>query len=607
MKRIRIIPLLIAILMLLASCTPAVPGSTTASTSGAVTTGRPTTEGTTDPVTGAPATTAPATTAPTTTEPTTTEPVPIAQDLVLAKLAEELEVALLFPRGSTVEEQNKVEPLITLFSEHYATDLCIDYTNTTYTYDAAIVLLDPCGDAKAEQAQSQLRETGCAVLVSGNRVYLLSATGDLNVAVSLLMDLLCQEEQTLSIPTETNERCLLVPPFNGANATLAGGAPYVTSELDFQNTYQNVTAEEVLAYCDELELAGYQKYDENTIGKVIFYTYVLRGERVILQHNTHESFLRIGVTYGQYLPPLEAAPYETLVDASIANIRRRERSGLGLIIQLVDGTFVILDGGYLGGPNGGSAPCDEDREALYEYLMTNKPEEHEKPIISAWILSHAHGDHDDAITVFLSHYGDEVELLLFAHHFPDFLRHPCRNEVEGQGHNYYGEITLEKIRKLKPDAIEWVVHTGQKLPLAGAELEILYTCEDLYPAQPYGINDTNTTYRLTVGDKTVMLLGDSDSRANNQMALYYGDALLSDILQAAHHSANGEPLQYQAIDPKICFWAQKTPNIQTSRPCNQYLLSTKWSRTDAAGNKTEGDRQFIPNDVDACIYFKDIV
>ena len=273
----------------------------------------------------------------------------------------------------------------------------------------------------------------------------------------------------------------------------------------------------------------------------------------------------------------------------------RDRSGLSIIIQLPDGSYVILDGGYWGGM-GGNEAGKLDREALYNFLVDNKPSSHEKPVISCWLLSHAHGDHDDAITVFLDKYRNDVELQMFAHHFPDFVRNPTVSEGEGQTHGYYGAITLQMVRSYCPNATEWVVHSGQKLYLGGAEIEVLYTCEDLYPIRPRGINDTNSTYRVTIEGVTIMLLGDSDSYANNQMASYYGEYLKSDVLQFAHHAYNGELAQYQLIDPKVCFWANYSWNLNTGRPCNQHLLNTKWSRTDGAGKTTSGNRQHVYND-----------
>ena len=53
-----------------------------------------------------------------------------------------------------------------------------------------------------------------------------------------------------------------------------------------------------------------------------------------------------------------------------------------------------------------------------------------------------------------------------------------------------------------------------------------------------------------------MMLGDCEKTLCQQMADTFGDYLKSDMLQLAHHGANGACLDlYQRIDPDICFWA----------------------------------------------------
>jgi hypothetical protein len=195
---------------------------------------------------------------------------------------------------------------------------------------------------------------------------------------------------------------------------------------------------------------------------------------------------------------------------------------------------------------------------------------------------------------------------MFAHHFPDFKKQPVSGDPEGQGDNYYGAITLQMVRDYCPEAEEWIVRAGQRLCIAGAEIEIVFTVEELYPEQAHSMNDTTTTYRVTVDGVSAMLLGDSDARANNKMALWYGDALESNFLQFAHHSYNGEVEQYRLINPKICFWAQKSGNLNTGRGCNSLLKNSKWTRTNAEGDVEEGDRSHYYNDQDWTLYFKDI-
>ena len=303
-KRIRILSLLLTVLLLtvlllLASCGPT-EASTKATTA---TEADPTTQGTTErPTTERPTTERPTTEAPTTEAPTTEKPEDDDGYLQLGTLHEELQVAVLFPAGATFAMQQEAEALSDLLSTKYATELIYDYVDTPYEYDAAVVLCDVTGLPDGEELLSTLGPVGLALRVHGDRVYLFSNNDNISGLFALLMDSLERTSEELRLSSDADERAFLFPSFESETATLAGGAPYMTSELDQQYTYNGVSSEEVLAYCGLLEDTGYELTDENQIGKVYFYTYQLSRDRVIVQYNTQANFVRVGFTHGEFQP-----------------------------------------------------------------------------------------------------------------------------------------------------------------------------------------------------------------------------------------------------------------------------------------------------------------
>ena len=100
-----------------------------------------------------------------------------------------------------------------------------------------------------------------------------------------------------------------------------------------------------------------------------------------------------------------------------------------------------------------------------------------------------------------------------------------------------------------------LLHTGQLFWLEDAMVEVLYTADDFAPkAFPWG-NHTSCAFRLTLGGKTFLVLGDCEKALCQFMADVYGAALKSDVLQLSHHGVNGACLDlYQAVDPDFCFW-----------------------------------------------------
>ena len=77
-------------------------------------------------------------------------------------------------------------------------------------------------------------------------------------------------------------------------------------------------------------------------------------------------------------------------------------NGMSLFFSLADGSFLIVDGGQ------GNSAASMDADHLYRRLR-EKAEENGlgEIVISAWIITHAHGDHCGCLRYFLAAYGKE--------------------------------------------------------------------------------------------------------------------------------------------------------------------------------------------------------
>jgi len=220
--------------------------------------------------------------------------------------------------------------------------------------------------------------------------------------------------------------------------------------------------------------------------------------------------------------------------------------GMSYVIQLRDGSFILMDGGVYDA---------EDMQYLYE-LLEEKTPSNQKIIITAWMFTHPHYDHIELASYFLQKYESDVEILSFMYQFPD---------CEKMGALYPGEERVpEDVRVLEkniasyyPDAAVYTIHTGEKYTFEGAEIEILFTVENTDPQKLKSYNGTSAAWRVTFDNGTTFLvLGDCDNYACREIAAMYGDYVKSDILQVTHHGLmGGDKTLYQCIDPQICFWA----------------------------------------------------
>lgn len=307
-------------------------------------------------------------------------------------------------------------------------------------------------------------------------------------------------------------------------------------------------------YLTKLTEAGFSEYSTNKLGRNYFATYVkdTENESMAVHMMFFEKLFRVEITYGpldEFLPGTEAVPIPTdgAVTPTITQLARNGSTqtapGMSAILQLADASFVIFDGG----------PYDvQDEMDLYNFMRQRTPEG-QKPVIAAWFITHAHGDHMGLALNFLRARRNDVELRLGAFNFPDFDGATIQNESAATMKSM--AMSFKNLVLSYPDAEYWVMHTGQTLLLPGCEIDVLYTPEDAGSTTFAWGNHTCTAVRVTLNDTTFTVLGDAEKTLCQQMADAYGSSIQSDILSLSHHGFNGACLDlYKCINPDICFW-----------------------------------------------------
>ena len=185
---------------------------------------------------------------------------------------------------------------------------------------------------------------------------------------------------------------------------------------------------------------------------------------------------------------------------------------------------------------------------------------------------------------FIKNYHDYVDVEIFAHNFPE-ASVSTNIGMNGTIANYNTYLDT-----YYPNAERWIVHTGQKLYLPGCNIEIFFTPEDFYGIyDQYTFsgyskgemafengNETSLMFRITLGETTFMVTGDSEVENCTQAGTRYQTALRSDILQTPHHGLNGPELGfYEYVDPKIVLWSIDEHRVAEDARC----LGKKWSST----------------------------
>lgn len=210
--------------------------------------------------------------------------------------------------------------------------------------------------------------------------------------------------------------------------------------------------------------------------------------------------------------------------------------GMVYIMRTADGKFVLIDSNW--------GEYDEP-EHLLETLNAQNVREG-KPVIAAWFITHAHPDHYLGFVRLCERHADEfiVEKIIYSF--------PFEGRCPGSG---TPKIFADAVAS-RTEAEVITPRSGDVYDFAGTVFEVLYTWEDLGEEPIPNINDSSLVMRMTMGNYTVMWLGDAQKQASkNIMERYTPDQLKADIMQVAHHGyTGGSDALYRAIDPEILLW-----------------------------------------------------
>ena len=210
----------------------------------------------------------------------------------------------------------------------------------------------------------------------------------------------------------------------------------------------------------------------------------------------------------------------------------RANGGMSYVMQLEDGTFIVVDGGY----RKRYERFTEDATNIYNLLMENKPASHEKPIIAGWFITHLHDDHYSAMVRFSELYANDVVVKAFYYNFPTA-------NIENGDKSITFDNTKPIITAMNAfsGAVQYnKLHSGMTIGFAGAEISIICTFEDVHPTVITDINDTSTVFRVTLGGQRIMFLADASAAESMVMEQTIpASELKSDIVQFSHHGYDG--------------------------------------------------------------------
>ena len=313
-------------------------------------------------------------------------------------------------------------------------------------------------------------------------------------------------------------------------------------------TYNDKSLEDYEGVCVFYKNDGYTVYSSNDMGGNLATTLVKDEAmaHVYWHSKTGELNIVTSATAGASLPVANPEVTDGDYECTVVQMQDTIReNGMGYIIQLKDGSYIVYDGAY-----------SHQADKIESYLLSNYKGEG-KPIIRAWVLTHSHDDHTPTFST-LSNRADKfvVENIIVAP-MNDEVYAPRNNEEKYLPTTFYTDAA-----KFEGANIVFA-HTGMTFKFCNLNMEIIYSPESYYKTTTDlgNFNNTSIVSRLYDDDYSALFNADVGIEGSTIIENLYGRYIESDMCQISHHGVEDVPLTYyDKVNASILFY-----------PCNRWL------------------------------------
>ena len=313
-------------------------------------------------------------------------------------------------------------------------------------------------------------------------------------------------------------------------------------------TYRNADIHDFIAECRQYETDGYTPYSSSVMGNTVAATYVRDRALVhVYWHITlHELNVAVSQDAGATLPPVttDSSPAAETAPCTVTQMMDGENDiGMGYIVQLTDGSYIIYDGSFAG-----------QAEKIKRVLLENHTGEG-APLVRAWVLTHSHLDHIEALRA-MAEEARRQETFTVEYFIVSPMNH-AEYELSHEDHTAYLSTDFYRDAAAFTGSRVVFAHTGMTFTFGNLRMEVLYAPESLFKTtdEIHYFNNTSLVTRLYDENYSALFLGDVGEAGTNLMVDFYGDYIQSDMCQISHHGLEDVPLSfYDRVRAPLLFY-----------------------------------------------------
>lgn len=256
-------------------------------------------------------------------------------------------------------------------------------------------------------------------------------------------------------------------------------------------------------------------------------------------------------------------------EASQAVVIKNQAQGPGIVSLADPAENVPLEENYLGGAQLWLLGSEDGGQNLSSVLCTKNGKvivmdggretdaDHLAEVITnlggrvdTWLITHPHNDHVGALTNILNRNPMPIEIDRICY---SFLENQYYEQGENQGRMSDLTNLQAAFEQIDPAKLYAPVTKGMQLQVDDVLITVM---NDPFACPQNTFNNSSVGYRLEVGGKRILFLGDMGWQAGrNLLRVCTAEELKADVVQMSHHGQDGvERDVYAAISPEVCLW-----------------------------------------------------
>ena len=312
-----------------------------------------------------------------------------------------------------------------------------------------------------------------------------------------------------------------------------GDAHYVIS-------VDGTTVDDYQDYLKLLEKTGFKKHSDNGKDAMDGYARTASFQKDGLTVTVTQA-VELEKTYISAVKNLALSDHLIYSDEYVKGIDSKAKTtvhmlqlnnnGASFVIQLKNGHFIIHDGGRT-----------YDAPYLLDYLESLTPEG-EKPVVEAWFISHAHGDHHGALMEIMDHpqwikriYVDGIYFMEPTEEYISTTTYEDKNAMYQLTRSYvlFTASNGEQTKYYRPQF-------GQRYYFCDMYIDVCLTPEQ-FPLESYysaDFNETSIWLMHNIEGQKTLIVGDTSYTGMNQAMNIFDESYFDvDVYAVSHHGIN---------------------------------------------------------------------